>query len=162
MIKVRYFRKDDMDFLWDMLYEAIYVENPSDKAPKEEMLAIPGLAKYVEGLGDREHDVTVVAEDDKDGLLGAAWYRLFDLSNKGYGFISEDIPEISIAIRPEARGMGVGTKLMEALIEEAAAEGFKALSLSVDPNNPAVRLYERFGFKEVGVEGTSIVMKLEL
>lgn len=162
MINIRKFNKEDMNFLWDMLYEAIYEEDPIKKGAKEELLAIPALSKYVKNFGDSDYDVAFIAEDDRGKNLGVAWYRLFDIAHKGYGFISEDIPELSIAIKPEARGMGIGTKLMEAIINEAKTEGFKAMSLSVDPNNAAVRLYERFGFIEVGVEGTSITMKLDL
>ena len=41
-------------------------------------------------------------------------------------------------------------------------KGINKISLSVDPNNPAMKLYKRFGFKEVGMEGTSITMIVNL
>jgi GNAT superfamily N-acetyltransferase len=79
--------------------------------------------------------------------VGTASYRLFLESDKGFGFVAADVPELSIAVLEQARGQGVGSRLMERLIEQGRADGFRGLSLSVDPRNPAVRLYERLGFK---------------
>ena len=45
--------------------------------------------------------------------------------------------------------------MLRALIETARTEGFPALSLSVDPENPARHLYETEGFRMVGESGTS-------
>jgi len=46
-------------------------------------------------------------------------------------------------VKPNARGQGVGEKLMRALIAEATRRGV-GLRLSVRSENPARRLYERF------------------
>jgi ribosomal protein S18 acetylase RimI-like enzyme len=162
MTKIRPLENKDINFLWDMLYEAIYVEDPTKKGPREELLAIEGIAKYVKGFGEDINDKGFIAEDEFGNPVGAVWYRLFGIENKGYGFISEDTPELSIAIKPEGRGKGIGSKLMEALIAEAKKQGFNALSLSVDPTNAAARLYKRLGFIEIGMEGTSAVMKVNL
>jgi ribosomal protein S18 acetylase RimI-like enzyme len=51
---------------------------------------------------------------------------------------------VSIGVKPNARGQGVGEKLMRALIGEAARGGL-GLNLSVRSENPARRLYERLG-----------------
>lgn len=68
-----------------------------------------------------------------------------------------------MALLKEYRGNGIGTSLMNELFKEAKQRGIRRLSLSVDPGNiPAVKLYERFGFKEVGKVGTSITMVVEL
>jgi len=60
----------------------------------------------------------------------------------------EETPKVSIGVNPEARGQGVGEKLMRALIAEAARRGL-GLCLSVRTENPARRLYERLGFREI-------------
>ena len=55
---------------------------------------------------------------------------------------------MSIGVKPHARGQGVGEKLMRALIGEAARRGL-GLCLSVRSDNPARRLYERLGFRDI-------------
>lgn len=55
---------------------------------------------------------------------------------------------IDIALMPEHRGVGLGTKLLGELQEEAKAAG-KPLTIHVERFNPARRLYERLGFKQV-------------
>ncbi len=91
--------------------------------------------------------------------MGAVWYRLFDEKDKGYGYVDSSTPELGIAVCKEARGLGLGTLLMQKIIQKAMQEGYPSISLSVDPENTtAVHLYKKLGFKEVGVEGTSITM----
>jgi ribosomal-protein-alanine N-acetyltransferase len=80
----------------------------------------------------------------------------------GYGFVAADVPELSIAVAPEARGRGFGTQLLGALVAAARDAGHRAISLSVEPENPALRLYERPGFRRVGNEGGAWTMALEL
>ncbi|RAZ91305.1 GNAT family N-acetyltransferase [Mesorhizobium hawassense] len=53
---------------------------------------------------------------------------------------------IDIAFWPEHCGKGFGTALLNDLIDEAAAVG-KAVSIHVEKNNPARRLYLRLGFE---------------
>ena len=52
-------------------------------------------------------------------------------------------------------GKGIGTILLKEMIRKAKNSGFISLSLSVDPKNLALRLYERQGFVKVGINGTS-------
>jgi ribosomal protein S18 acetylase RimI-like enzyme len=59
---------------------------------------------------------------------------------------------IDIALLPEHRGLGYGTALLRDLIDEAAAAG-RALSIHVEKNNPAMALYRRLGFRQVGEHG---------
>jgi ribosomal protein S18 acetylase RimI-like enzyme len=60
------------------------------------------------------------------------------------------------------RRQGVGTHLLGALIASAREQGVAALRLSVESDNYAQRLYERFGFHEVGKVGRSLTMLLRL
>jgi ribosomal protein S18 acetylase RimI-like enzyme len=87
--------------------------------------------------------------------------RLFPATQPGYGYISADIPELSVALLPEYRGQGIGTDLLNHLIEEAR-QVYPALSLSVSPENPAAHLYERFGFEVINRQATSLTMKKNL
>ena len=59
---------------------------------------------------------------------------------------AREIRIMDIALLPEHRGVGIGTKLLGELQEEACAAG-KSLSIHVEKFNPALRLYERLGFR---------------
>ncbi|MEZ4429717.1 MAG: ribosomal protein S18-alanine N-acetyltransferase [Nannocystaceae bacterium] len=59
---------------------------------------------------------------------------------------------LRIATRPEARGRGVGARLLEAVIEGARGAGCEQVQLEVGrANDIAARLYGRAGFELVGV-----------
>ena len=67
----------------------------------------------------------------------------------GYGFVDEQTPELTIAVVPSRRGRGYGAELLTSLLAQAKEDGFGAVSLSVEPDNPALALYERHGFEKV-------------
>jgi GNAT superfamily N-acetyltransferase len=94
--------------------------------------------------------------------VGAAWYRVFDAEEPGYGFVDERTPELAIAVVPSKRGHGIGDALLKALVASARAGGYERLSLSVEPGNPARKLYERHGFAVVdeGAEAWTMVASL--
>jgi ribosomal protein S18 acetylase RimI-like enzyme len=139
-----------------MLYYALYVPEGSSPFPKD-IVNDPGVAKYVLGWG-KLGDAGFVAIDETSFLqVGAVWVRLFESENPGYGYVDENIPELSIAILPGFRNKGLGTELLNKMIIEAGTR-FCGLSLSVTTENPARRLYERLGFKLVKVNGTSLTM----
>ena len=145
----------DVRFLRDMLHHAYYwKERAPDTGPGP-------VALYVKAWG-RAGDTAVIAIDG--GFpVGAAWYRLFGAERPGYGFVDERTPELAIAVVPNARGKGVGSALLEALLERARAEGYGAISLSVDRNNAgAIELYERHGFERVGEVDDSVTMLAHL
>lgn len=160
IFKIKKASQEDVPFLWDMLYEAIYVNENEEKPPRS-IVNNPELAKYVENWG-RAGDFALIAMDEFDQSLGAVWIRLFDDLNKTYGYIDSNTPILSMAVSPEFRGMGIGSKLLNEICTQASINGYKAISLSVDPANKALILYERIGFQKVGIDGTSWDMKLRL
>jgi ribosomal protein S18 acetylase RimI-like enzyme len=61
----------------------------------------------------------------------------------------------SLWVAPEARGAGVGTSLIDAVVEWARSNGFGELLLEVsDDNGSAIALYHRKGFEPTGEVGT--------
>ena len=70
----------------------------------------------------------------------------------------EQIRIVDIALLPEYRGAGVGTALLRDLISESEAST-KPLSIHVERFNPALRLYERLGFREVEDKGVYLLMQ---
>jgi ribosomal protein S18 acetylase RimI-like enzyme len=144
---VRSASKADEYFLREMLLHAAFPPG-AVKPALDEVLQDERLARYIVEWG-RPGDGGVVAEAEGQPI-GAAWYRRFPRNEPGYGFISEDVPELSIGVVPEMRGRGIGRTLLVRLIEQAQAEAIPALSLSVSVRNPvAVRLYESLGFRTV-------------
>ncbi|MGH3014047.1 MAG: GNAT family N-acetyltransferase [Gaiellaceae bacterium] len=140
----------DLPFLRAMLFEAAHWR-AGVRPAIEETLAQTELARYVEDWG-RDGDAGVIAVDG-ERPVGAAWYRLFTATRPGYGFVDERTPELTVGVVASERGRGAGTELVRALLAQARAEGFRAISLSVEPDNPAVRLYERAGFTRIGGAG---------
>jgi ribosomal protein S18 acetylase RimI-like enzyme len=141
--------------LRDMLHHAYYwKERQPDEGPGPVQL-------YVKAWG-RPGDTAVIAL--VDGFpVGAAWFRLFKEGSPGYGFVDEQTPELALAVVPNARGKGVGTALLEALIERARADGYEGLSLSVDRHNQgAIALYRQHGFDHVDETSDSLTMRAPL
>jgi L-amino acid N-acyltransferase YncA len=61
------------------------------------------------------------------------------------------VAECSVYVDPGVRGRGVGTALLEGLVEEAGRRGFhKLIGKLFDTNEPSLRLMERGGFRVVG------------
>ncbi|HEV2704604.1 MAG TPA: GNAT family N-acetyltransferase [Pyrinomonadaceae bacterium] len=150
----------DETFLWEMLYQSIYVEAGKEPYPRE-VLQRPEVAKYVRGWG-RAGDLGFIAVDSKTGQpIGAAWCRLLKGEEKGFAYVDDLTPELGIALLPEYRGRGIGTALLERLLQEAKSL-YPAISLSVAPHNPAMRLYRRFGFETFEIRKAHPVMKREL
>ena len=137
----------DLPFLWDVLYEAIFV--PQGQAPPPRtVLRDPRVSHYLTGFPKHPGDGGLVAETTA-GPVGAAWHRRMPASDPGYGFVRADVPEVTVALMPPYRGQGIGTALLRQLLADAGAAGYPALSLSVQAQNPARRLYERLGFVRV-------------
>ncbi len=65
---------------------------------------------------------------------------------------------VDITLLPDHRGVGVGTRLILELIEEAAKTG-RPVALQVLRTNPAQRLYKRLGLVQVGDDGMHLQME---
>ncbi|MDX2138231.1 MAG: N-acetyltransferase [Chloroflexota bacterium] len=154
-IEIRKVTLEDVPFLREALYHAIFVP-PEAEPPPRSLIDLPELAAYVEDFGTRAGDVGVLALDGATPV-GAAWARLM----RGYGFVNEATPELSISLLPGYRGSGIGTQMMKALLA-ALVPVASRVSLSVQVSNPAFRLYQRLGFQIVARDGESAIMVLSL
>ena len=153
---IRPLTTEDEPFLWEMLYQALHVPE-GQTAPPREVIHLPELARYVQGWG-RENDCGFLASDAVASQpVGAVWLRLLVGENKGYGFVDDNTPELSIAVLPEYRGQGIGTQLLAHLFGSEC--GGSSVSLSISIGNPAVHLYERFGFSVISQSAGSFTMK---
>jgi GNAT superfamily N-acetyltransferase len=142
------------------LYTALAWDPERRLPPPEATLEHPEAARYHRDWG-RRGDLGVVAELNSQ-VVGVAYCRLFTEGDHGYGFVDEDTPEVAIAVREDSRGSGLGARLLNALAEAAEAAGHTRLSLSVAAANPARRLYERLGYRELSRDGEAVRMLLNL
>lgn len=150
-VQIRPADAEDFAFLATMLGEAA-VWRPDKPTPTgDQVLADPRYAMYLAGW-PRPGDYGLVAEDG--GPVGAAWYRTYTELHYGYGFISYEVPELSIAVIASRRHEGIGRRLLVGLIDASIVQGYSALSLSVNDGNPARRLYESLGFVYVERHGS--------
>ncbi len=151
---------DDQDALLEALaLAADWRPGTVVRAPAE-VLGDPALAHYVSGWpGPQDRGVLAVVDEV---AVGAAWWRFLPADDPGYGFVSSDVPEVSVGVQPAHRGQGTGTALLRALVAAAAGDGLVGLSLSVERDNPALALYRRLGFVEVGGGDGAATMLLRM
>ncbi len=143
-----------------MLVAAAFWRPDGPSGSVAEVLSQPELAHYVVGW-PRPGDLGVLALDGQQPV-GAAWVRLLSESDPGYGFVDAATPELSMGVLQAWRGRGVGSRLLDALIVAAREHGLPSLSLSVERDNYARRLYERVGFRQVDEVGGALTMLLQL
>jgi ribosomal protein S18 acetylase RimI-like enzyme len=66
---------------------------------------------------------------------------------------------VDLSVSPEARGRGLATWALSAILARAGAAG-RAVELRVEPRNPARRLYERLGFRVVAEDDPRLHLHL--
>ena len=152
-LTIRPLTKADEGLLWEAIYHAIHVPAGQSQPPRS-ILEDPNIARYVQGWG-RRGDFGFVAESE-GRRIGASWLRTWPPNDRGYGWVDGKTPELTVAVWPGHRSQGIGTRLLKSIL--AAAAELPGVSLSVSTTNPAVRLYERLGFKRVSVQGNSLTM----
>jgi ribosomal-protein-alanine N-acetyltransferase len=83
--------------------------------------------------------------------------RALDLAGRiiGYAVMSLGAGEahiLNVCVRDEFRSVGFGRRLLENLLERAAAAGVSEAFLEVRPSNlAAIRLYQHLGFEQIGI-----------
>ena len=159
-MKIRKARKTDLPFLKEMLFEAFFWNPDLDRPDYDEFFQQPEFNKLLSGWG-RSGDMAVIAEIENEPV-GAAWYRFWTEKNHSYGFVDSETPELGMAVKNKFRSQGIGRALLRELIEIARNEGIKTVSLSVDPDNYACKLYGSEGFIKIGESGTSWTLLLYL
>ncbi len=126
-------------------------------SPDHAVCARDGQGRLLGVAGFKTPDGALVGGTFRDmmrvyGLIGAAWRSgllsllVRDVENRR--FLMD-----GLFVAPEARGQGVGSGLLEAIVAEAARRGYAEVRLDVIDSNPRARaLYERCGFAAVGTQ----------
>ena len=99
------------------------------------------------GAWDRAHLVEHRFVAREDGRA-AGWAALAPVSSR---CVYAGVAEVSVYVAAAARGHGVGTALLSALVASSEAGGVWTLEAGILPENEAsVRMHERCGFRIVG------------
>jgi GNAT superfamily N-acetyltransferase len=146
----------DEPLLWDMLHQGVQAIE-GDAAPVE-IVQRPEFARHVTGWG-RHGDTGFVAHDIEEGKpLGAAWFRQLPTQHDAPG--KELTAELAFAVRRGHRRRGIGAALLTQLVK--ANPQHSHILISAPASNPAVRLYERFGFGVVQATDSSVTMRRDV
>jgi GNAT superfamily N-acetyltransferase len=119
---------------WDSAQKAAFVRMQFDAQH----------AYYQEQYADASFDIVLV-----DGQRAGRLYVR-------YG--SDEFRIVDVALLPEFCNRGIGTALLKRLQSEAAAVG-KPVRIHVERFNPALRLYERLGFRQIEDKGVYLFME---
>lgn len=152
---IREIKEEEYPILSDFLYEAIFIPEGMEKPPKA-IIEQPELQVYIADFG-KEDDWCLVAEV-KGKIVGAVWVRIMN----GYGHIDDEIPSLAISLYDKYRSLGIGTALMDAILQFLKDKGYKKTSLSVQKVNYAVNMYRKIGFKVVSENEEEYIMVCEL
>jgi len=153
---VRKLRKDETGILDDLLYEAIFLPEGAEPPPRD-IIDAPELQVYVKDFGEHPDDHCLVAEED-GRIIGGVWVRIMD----DYGHIDDKTPSLAIAVFDGHRGRGIGTELMKAMTELLRSEDYSGVSLSVQKENYAYRMYRKTGFETVAETDEEYIMLCRL
>jgi [ribosomal protein S18]-alanine N-acetyltransferase len=88
--------------------------------------------------------------------LPGIWLTLAEADGDACGFAlvrsaADEAELLLLAVDPRTRRRGVGSALLAAAIAESAARNIRRLHLEVRAGNDAVNLYQKIGFRKVGV-----------
>lgn len=140
---IRTLREDEYHLLKEFTYQAIFLKNENITVPRT-VLDDPKLKVYYEDFGKPDDECLVVEVNNK--IIGATWTRILSGEIKGFGNIDEHTPEFGISLFKEYRGKGLGTALMKSMLESLKKKGYKRVSLAVQKDNYAVKMYKNVGF----------------
>ena len=151
-LTIRKMHPNEYPLLDDFLYLAIYQPDTTDLAPKS-IINKPELQVYIKDFGKQEDDYCFCAEVD-NRVVGAVWVRNIN----GYGSIDDVTVEFAISVFNEYQKMGIGTALMNRMLEHLKELNYPKASLAVQKENYAVRMYQKVGFEIVDENEQEYIM----
>lgn len=142
-IVFRELRTDEHPLLREFLLRAIYLPEGTPPPPPE-IVESPELNLYFKDFGHHDADHALVAAVGEK-VIGLVWCRRMH----DFGYVDEQTPSLALSLREEYRGKGIGTRLLENMLQLLHGKGYAQVSLSVQKANPAFRLYKRLGFEKL-------------
>ena len=106
------------------------------------------LEEKREWLREASYPYVVLVAERGGRVLGWASLRRFR-PKAAYRYTAEN----SVYVRKDCHSEGIGTALMQKLVQLGAENGFHTIIAGIAGDNPAsLRLHKRFGFQVVGIE----------
>jgi ribosomal protein S18 acetylase RimI-like enzyme len=156
-MNIRLLTADDAEAFWHLRLQALR-NDPSSFADSAEEHLGTTVAAARERLSSDNPALNFVAGCFEDGALAgtAGFYRYSHLKERHKGHIW------GVYVRPESRGKGVASALMQQIIRCARdIEGLEQITLVASANLPAQRLYASLGFERYGIEPHSLKIGTE-
>lgn len=152
-IQFREATKLDIDFMSEILIDAASASGV--QIPLSDLVAHSDTYQYIAGFPNNA-DVGVIAETSEGYCVGAAWVRLLPTDAHA---IDKHLPELTMGVIAEYRGMGVGKSLLAELYKAALGVGISEIALGVHKDNlPAINLYKQQLWSEDGTFGEYVMM----
>ncbi|CAA9230223.1 MAG: hypothetical protein AVDCRST_MAG42-1087 [uncultured Chthoniobacterales bacterium] len=147
---IRPLTAEDEPILWDALYQGLHTA-AGDAPPSRDIVDRPEHSRYVKDWG-RAGDRGFVAQDARDQkVLGAVWYREPS---------APVTPELAVVVTPGQRKRGIGAALLTQWVRAHPEQS--EIALRMNATNPAVRLYERFGFRVVREDPEYVTLRRDV
>lgn len=91
---------------------------------------------------ENQNSLYIVVRNESNEIVGFGGIRL----------ILDEADIMNIVTKKSFRNNGIGSIILQKLINLASDERLKSITLEVDENNkPAIHLYSKFGFKNIGI-----------
>jgi ribosomal protein S18 acetylase RimI-like enzyme len=151
-MNIRLLIPDDAEAFWHLRLEALRNDSASFADSAEEHLATT-VETARERLSKNDPISNFVVGVFEDGHLTATagFYRYSHNKERHKGHIW------GVYVRPESRGKGVASALMNEIVRRARAiGGLEQITLVASANLPAQRLYKALGFESYGIERHSL------
>lgn len=153
---IRAITDKEYPLLEDFLYEAIFIPQGVEPPPRS-ITNNAELQVYVKDFGKYPDDRCLVAEVGGK-VVGAVWIRIMN----DYGHIDDETPSCAISLYKEYRGHGIGTALMEKMLDILRENNYAKASLAVQKANYAVKMYKKVGFEVISESDEEYIMVCSL
>jgi len=141
MLAIRQAKSDDLNAITEIYNEAILTTEASfDIEPKTDAEQRVWFDSH-----DHKHSILVA---ELDGIV-VGWASLSEWSDRcAYA----DTAEISLYVKEEFRGKGIGKRLLEEIVREGERAGLHTVVARItEGNRESVHLHESVGFEHIGV-----------
>ena len=153
---IRKIRRQEIPLLEDFLYEAIFIPEGINPPPRS-IVKNEDLQVYVRDFGMVPDDRCLVVESEGK-IVGAVWSRIM----RDYGHIDDDTPSLAMSLYKEYRNQDIGTELLRQMLQLLRREGYEKVSLSVQKENYAAKMYLKAGFVVIKETPEEYIMVCDL